>query len=273
MARDIENKEWLNDYPQLKQVNTKNPFSVPDSYFEELDERITSAIKLDELKNTISTDCFTLPQNYFENLSDNIQSRIAVEDALNTENTGLNVPANYFEELSNNIQSRIAVEELLNTDNASLNVPTNYFEDLSSKIQSRIAVEEAVANAADTLTVPPAYFERLNKEILNKTVNQEVVKRKGVVIRMMSSRVFKYATAACVLVMIGTGVFFQMQSPESVHDSSFLHKQLSTIPVSDIQAYLRENVDGGDTQNAVTSENLPVSADELQAALDNYTEE
>jgi hypothetical protein len=304
MASDIEKKEWLNDYPQLKQVSTKNPFTLPDGYFEGLDERITSAIKLDELKSSSRTEGFTVPENYFEelsnniqsriaveealditatgltvpenyfeNLSSNIQSRIVVEEALNSEENNFSVPANYFEELSNNIQSRIAVEELLNTEENNFTVPANYFDELNSKIQSRLVIEEALVNAADTLTVPEGYFNKLNKDILNKTVNQDIVKRKSVVIRMISSAAFKYATAACFLLMIGTGVFLQMQSPESIHDRSFLHKELSAIPVSDIQDYLEENVDGGDTQHTVTSESLPVSAAELKAALQDYTDQ
>jgi hypothetical protein len=303
MASEKENKEWLNEYTLLKQVNTNNPFTVPDSYFSGLDERIRSAIKLDELKNSISPDCFTVPENYFENLSNNIQSRIAVEEildktpegltvpenyfenlssniqsrvaveeVLNTEDTGHTVPANYFENLSNNIQSRIAVEELLNTDNG-LTVPANYFEELSSKIQSRLVVEEALVNAEDTFTVPQDYFAQLNQNILNKTVKQDAVKRKGAVIRMLSSTAFKYATAACLILTVGVGAFLKLESPEAIHDRSFLHKELSNIPVSDIQNYLEETVDGGDTQHTVTSENLSVSPDELKAALQDYTDQ
>jgi hypothetical protein len=152
-------------------------------------------------------------------------------------------------------------------------VPVNYFEDLSINIQSRLVVEDAVANSADTFTVPPGYFEHLSKKISNKTVNEDIVKSKGAVIRIMSTRIFKYATAACVLLTIGAGVFFQIQAPKSAHDSSFLHKQLSDIPVTDIQDYLNENVDGGDTQNALTSESLHISPSELEAALEDYTEE
>ncbi|MCC8423923.1 hypothetical protein [Mucilaginibacter sp. UR6-11] len=304
MARDIENKEWLNDYARLKQVSTKNPFTVPDSYFEGLDERIISAIKLDELKNSISPDCFVVPENYFEELGSNIKSRIAIEEILDTtatgltvpenyfgelsgniqsriaieeltgrEAAGLTVPENYFEQLSSNIQSRIAVEELLNNEDTGLTVPANYFEDLSSKIRSRLVVEEALANAEDAFTVPQDYFNRLNQNILNKTVNQDIVKRKSAVIRVLSSTAFKYATAACFVAMIGTGVFLQMESPEAVHDRSFLHKELSTIPVTDIQNYLEQNVDGSDTQHTVANENLPVSPDELKAALQDYTDQ
>jgi len=304
MASEIENKEWLNDYEALKQVSTKNPFTLPNGYFDELDERITSAIKLDELKNSISPDCFTVPENYFDELSSNTQSRIAVDDLinikangltvpenyfdrlssniqsritveelLNIEHTGLTVPANYFDELGGNIQSNIAVNELINAENTGLTVPANYFEELNSKIQSRLLVEKALVNAEDAFTVPEDYFTRLNKNILNKTVNQDIVKRKSAVIRMISSTVFKYATAACVVLMLGTGAFLRLESPTAIHNRSFLHKELSTIPVSDIQDYLEQNLDGGDTQHTVTSENLPVSADELKTALQDYTDQ
>ncbi len=257
---------------ELKSSIPTDGFTVLENYFEELSNNIQSRIAVEEALDITATG-LTVPDNYFENLSNNIQSRITVEEALNTEENGFTVPANYFEELSNNIQSRIVVEELLNTETTGLTVPANYFEGLSNKIQSRLVIEEALVNAENTLTVPEGYFNKLNKDILNKTVNQSIVKRKSVVIRMVSSTAFKYATAACFLLMIGTGVFLQMQSPEAIHDRSFLHKELSAIPVTDIQDYLEENVDGGDTQHTVTSESLPVSADDLKAALQDYTDQ
>ncbi|WP_214071580.1 hypothetical protein [Mucilaginibacter sp. dw_454] len=299
----MENKEWLNDYEQLKRISTTNPFKVPEGYFNELSDRINMAIKLDEMKNTISPDHFTVPQNYFENLADNIQSRIVVEELLNLENTGLTVPEDYFNELSSNIQSRIAVEEaLLNSDegltvpegyfetlndniqaqltvaelmmaDSGLTIPEGYFENLSNSIQSRIAVEEVMAGTTDTFTVPEGYFNRLNKEILNQTVNKDVVKRKGAVIRMLSTNAFKYATAACLVLMVGGGVFLKVESPEAIHDRSFLHKELSTIPVSDIQNYLEQNMDGSDTQHTVATEDLSVNTDDLKAALQDYTDQ
>lgn len=303
MARDMENKEWLNDYERLKQVSKTNPFKVPDGYFNELPERITSAIKLDEMKNNISTDVFAVPENYFENLAANIQSRITVEEILDTQNTGLTVPVNYFNELSNNIKSRVAIagaigdspgnltvpegyfEELNNniksriavaealSTGTGLTVPDDYFENLSSNIQSRIVVENAMAGIENTLTVPEGYFNRLNKDILNKTVNKNTVKRKSALIRVLSSNAFKYATAACFIAIIGTGVVMQIESPEAVHDRSFLHKELSNIPVSDIQNYLEQNVDGTETQHTMATENLPVNTDDLKAALQDFTDQ
>jgi hypothetical protein len=296
MISDMENKEWLNDYPALKQVNKNNPFTVPTGYFDELGKRITARIYLEELKNKMPLSGFTVPENYFEELNSNIQSRVNIEKTLGTENTGFTVPENYFEELSSNIQSRIFVEEALkgdtgfavpenyfeelssniqsrvfveealNVEHTGFTVPENYFEELNSQITSRIFVEEALMNADETLTVPQDYFNKLNQSILNKTVNQVVVKRKEAVIRrMFSSTAFKYATAACLMIMAGTGIILQRAfTPEAIHNRSYLHKELSNIPVGDIKTYLE--LDADDTQHTLNSDvDLDdVSLDDLQ---------
>ncbi|MGZ3754512.1 MAG: hypothetical protein ACXVAY_08540 [Mucilaginibacter sp.] len=301
MTRDLENREWLNEYPSLKQVNKNNPFLVPDGYFNELGGRVTSAITIDALKNKMPLSGFVVPDNYFEELSDNIQSRVNIDTSLSRESgfevpdnyfdelsaniqskinlnntagndTGFTVPDKYFEQLSASIQSRVFVEEALNASNESFVVPENYFEELSSTIQSRIFVEEALITSEQAFTLPQDYFDNLNKKILNKTVNLEQVKRKGVVIRMFRSTAFKYATAACLALMIGTGIFIrQFNDPAAVHKRSFLHKQLSNVPVSEIESYLDLNVEPTDTQHIVASDDLSVDGAGLNQALQNYT--
>ena len=300
MTKDMENKEWLDDYSALKQVAQSNPFTVPGGYFDELGQRIISSIKLDELKHKMplsgftvpenyfeelnnniqirlniekalgtENSGFTVPENYFEELSGNIQSRIFVVDALNIENTGFTVPENYFEELSGNIQSRIFIEEALNVENTGFTVPQNYFEDLSSQIQSRIFVEEALITTDETLSVPQNYFAHLNKSILNKTVNQDTAKRKGVVVRMFSSTAFKYAAAACLMVMVGTGVFLkQFFDPEAVHNRSYLHKQVAKVPIDEIEEYLQLNAD--ETLHSAAVDPESASVDDLDNTLQNY---
>ena len=239
----MENREWLNEYSALKQVDQTNPFTVPDGYFSELDERITAAIKLDELKNNISPDFFTVPQNYFEELSGNIQSRIVIEAKLDAENTGFTVPADYF-------------------------------EDLSAQIKSRVFVEEALNDTSEKFTVPQNYFAELNKNILNKTANRETVKRKGAVIRFITSNAFKYATAACIILTIGAGVFFRPSAgTTSSHENSYLHKQLSSLPADEIQGYLQLNVDANDAQHTVSAEGIQVNDNDLKAALQEYADD
>lgn len=293
MKSESGNREWLDEFMSLKQVNPKNPFTVPPGYFDELEQRITSAVKLGELK---SGEGFTVPKNYFDELSNNIQSRINLEELKKADN--FTVPPNYFDELSNNIQSRINLEELKAT--SDFTVPENYFDDLSNNIQSRINIEayvnndahghvvpqdyfdklelqinarvlvEEAINETETFTVPADYFDKLNKAIINKTINQDIVKRKGIVRKMYASKAFKYAAAACFAIVVGTGLLLNQPSNRAnSHNNSFLHKQLSTVPTSDIQSYLQDDVDANDTQHTVIDENAPVNTNSLNSALQN----
>ena len=284
----MDNREWLDDYESLKRINAKNPFTVPSGYFNELAQHITSRIRLEELKssstgftlpenyfeqlssniqsririneavNTENTG-FTVPENYFDELGSNITSRITVEAALNPEHEGFNVPENYFEDLSNNIQSRLIIEQHVNNEAEDFTVPANYFDELSNNIQSRIAVEEHISMEAESFTVPENYFEQLSQSILNKTVNQDdakvvtmpvTVKKKGVIRRLIVSSTFRYATAACFALVLGIGIVVKNAStPAAKHDHSFLHEQLSTVPVDEIKSYLQLHMDATDTRS------------------------
>ena len=233
----MENKDWLNDYKLLKQINPANPFTVPEGYFDSLRDRIASYKNLTELNKNDSNGGFTVPENYFDALAGDIQSRIAVEEALN------------------------------NTE-AGFVVPEGYFDNLQQQINSRILVEEALGGSTEYFTVPDGYFNQLNKDILNKTVN-----RKGVVRKLFASTAVKYATAACFALIIGGGILLnQLSSPADVHKNSFLHKQLSTVPIDEIKNYLQLNEDAGETQQTVVTQGAPVDDKELKNALQNYVD-
>ncbi|MHB8208118.1 hypothetical protein [Mucilaginibacter sp.] len=296
MKSESGNREWLDEFMSLKQVNTNNPFTVPPGYFDESEQQIISAIKLNELKSDKS---FTVPENYFDELNNNIQSRINLEELKSKED--FIVPQNYFDELSSNIQSRINLEELKSGE--EFTVPKNYFDELSSNIQSRINIEDYVNNdahghavpqayfnnleqqinarilieetvSAEEFSVPADYFDKLNKAILNKTVNQDIVKRKGLVRRMYATNTFKYAAAACFAVFVGTGLLLsRLSAPANNHNSSFLHAQLSTVSTSDIQNYLQNDVDANETQHTVIDENTPVNTNSLTNALQDNTDD
>jgi len=256
-------------------------FTIPEGYFDELAANIQSRIAIEETVGN-AEEGFAVPGGYFDELSANIQSRIAVEEALVGADNGFAVPEGYFNDLSANIQSRIAIEEALADVQEGFAVPEGYFEALSANIQSRIAVEEAFVGADNGFAVPEGYFEMLNESILAKTVNagQEATvvpinRNRGLVRRMVRSTVFKYATAACFAVAIGGGILlFQSPSPsaDSAHKNSFLHKQLSDVPVNDIKSYLDLNVDAGDTQQTVASEGTNVDDADLKNALKNYAD-
>jgi hypothetical protein len=238
MTSDIGNREWLNDSEPLKRVSPNNPFTVPDGYFNELNERIVSGIRLNDLKQNSQQE-FTVPENYFNELSGTIMSRINIEQALN-QPTGFTTP-------------------------------DNYFEDLTAQIQSRVRVEEAVASVEGTMAVPDGYFEKLNKNILNKTVNQDAIKRKTIIRRMYNSPIFKYATAACFIAIIGAGVFFrQSADPVKKHRTSYLHKALSNVSDQDLQNYLRLYADGNESLHIIQANGLSVNDAQIQSDLNTY---
>jgi len=237
MKSEMENKDWLNEYVSLKQINPANPFTVPAGYFDDLGDRIVAFKNLDELKSKGFSDGFTVPDKYFEELTGNIQSRIAIKSALNSDDDGFAVPEGYF-------------------------------ENLQQQIQGRIFVEEALGEPAEHFAVPEGYFDKLNESILNKTVNEGTVKPSGgIVRRLYASNFFKYATAACVTLALGGGILLSELTGSVVeHNGTFLHKQLSDVSVDDLKSYLELNSDPSDTQQAVVAD---VAADDqsLEDAL------
>lgn len=302
MNSERGHREWLDEYMSLKQVNPNNPFTVPDGYFDELEQQIVSYIKLDELKTGSPSNGFAVPENYFDELSNNISARITIEEAADKEATGFTVPEEYFDELSQQIQSRVTVEEGLNKSEDAFTVPQGYFDELSQNIQSRIAVEEALDKSEDTFSVPKGYFEelsqniqsriaveealnqeeafavpvdyfdKLTENILDKTVNQpaekkEVVKpKKGIVRQLFTSHTFRYATAACITLAVGATILLTQNNAPEDHNHSFLHKSLSQVSVDDIKDYIQSNVDQNDS-HALMDDSKQVNADNLSSDL------
>jgi hypothetical protein len=255
----------------LKQVNPNNPFSVPEGYFDSLDEQVLSKIKLEEFKNK---NGFTVPEGYFDELPGNIRARIAIEEVSEKE-AGFSVPEGYFDELAGNIQSRIAVEEALNKEDAGFAVPDGYFENLEQQIQSRIVVEEAVEAQPAGFDIPEGYFDGLTANIQAKIITIEhKPERRGIVRQLFSPAAFKYAVAACLVLAIGGTLYLNQGStdPEQVHKKSFLHRSLSAIPSADIQNYLESHLDVSDTKTLMDASKPADAANlsrDLQDALDS----
>jgi len=276
MKDERENMEWINEYQTLKRVNPVNPFVVPDSYFSEMEGQVMAQIRLGGFNAAHPGQQFKVPDNYFNELEQNIQSRIAIDEVLSNDK-GFTVPADYFNELEQNIQSRIAIDELLSNEKG-FTVPTDYFNSLEQNIQSRIAIDELLNNSEsftvpadyfneleqniqsriaieqhveeESFAVPAGYFEALESKILQQTVLQTgrpaVKEERGVVVKMWTKHAFKYASAACFSLIIGTVLFmseFNTNSKSASHQHSYLHKVVSKIPNDEIEAYLQLNTD------------------------------
>ncbi|TSD67828.1 hypothetical protein FFF34_010700 [Inquilinus sp. KBS0705] len=268
MKSDMENNEWADEEMSLKRFTKNNPFTVPVGYFEDAGKRILSLVKLEELKSDDAAMGFNLPQGYFTQLGDNIQSRINVE-AIAGPDAAFTVPEGYFDDLSSRIQSRINIDALVNAEESGFTVPENYFEDMQSQISSRIAVEEALETNTGAFTVPDGYFDKLNKSILNKTVNQDMVIRKTIVRKLFASNTFKYATAACLALVIGAGVFLRDAPTTVAHNHTYLHSQLSGVPVDEIKDYLELHMDANDTRSLMENDKQ-INTEALDADLQDY---
>ena len=237
----MENKDWLNEYMSLKQINPANPFTVPAGYFDDLGDRIVALRNLDELKDKGFSDGFEVPPNYFEELTRNIQSRITIESAM--------------------------------ADEPGFAIPEGYFDDLQQQIESRIFVEEALNGPVEQFAVPEGYFEKLNKSILDKTVNLDTVSREkvksgGIVRKLYASNFFKYATAACVTLALCGGILLSELTGSVVeHKGTFLHKELSQVPVDDIRSYLELNGDMTEAQQTEAIGDEAIDDQQLENAL------
>ncbi|MCO5934056.1 hypothetical protein NAF17_00770 [Mucilaginibacter sp. RB4R14] len=268
MKSDMENNEWAGDEMSLERFSKETPFTVPSGYFEEAGKRILSLIKLNELKSDDMAQGFAVPTNYFEELNTNIQSRINIEAIAGTEEKIFAVPTGYFDQLTQNIQSRINIETAASSEAENFSVPAGYFDNLQQQITARIAVEELLVKEP-AFTVPDNYFEQLNRDILNKTINQEAVIRKTIVRKLWASNTFKYATAACLLLIVGTGAFLREAQQPVTHSQTLLHKQVSNIPVDEIKDYLELNIDANDTRGLMDNDKQ-INTDALDADLQDY---
>lgn len=270
---DMDNKDWLNDYMSLKQVNPDCPFTVPVGYFDELHQRTMSRAALDKISE--NGDGFAVPENYFNDMRSNLQSRTRIEETLANTAEGFTVPENYFEELQANVQSRVNIEEAMYQHAEGFTVPENYFDDLQQQIMSRVAVEEALAAQPEGFTVPENYFDSLESNIMAKVSSPAARPRHGLVHRMFASGVYRYAAAACITLAVGATILFrQLESPQAIHNRSYIHKALAQVPDEDIIDYLQMHMDAADTRGVMDEADQintsDISAEDLKEYLSTH---
>lgn len=96
----------------------RNPFIVPNGYFDDLSKKIQSEINLKE-NHTIDQNPFSVPDGYFDQLSLKIQSQITVENLKGkSPDNGFSVPEKYFDSLQSGILDKIRVENNTSIDHS-----------------------------------------------------------------------------------------------------------------------------------------------------------
>nr|WP_199157506.1 hypothetical protein [Pedobacter sp. ASV2] len=110
MNENIENNDWINEAPTLAAMGKRNPFGVPDGYFDNLNESVFSSVFLENLKEKSTANNFEVPQHYFEELTARLETAITLATIPKAEST-FGVPENYFDSLQNRINSKIEALE------------------------------------------------------------------------------------------------------------------------------------------------------------------
>jgi len=291
---------------EITHADVNAGFTLPEDYFEQLSSNIQSRINIEKVLGE-RAESFTVPQDYFEGLSNHIQSRINVEKTLAEQIKNFIVPVGYFDELSSNIQSRINIEEALGEPTETFIAPQGYFDELNTNIQRRINVEEALGETAENFTIPQGYFDELidniqgrvnlekaadaehnvfavpqgyfnelQKNTLSQTTNKQhakVVKmpsRESVVRKLISTAAFKYASAACIALFVGIAVYVREAAEPATHDHTYLHKQLSEVPASEIRSYLETQTGATQTERQVIADGTQFDDAALSSALQDY---
>jgi hypothetical protein len=122
-----KSEEILNELkaisPVLAEIDKTNVFRVPEGYFDDFDEKITTVVFLhQDKKNNFQK----VPEGYFDSLSSTIISRIKNEDENADNEIKLISPALYY----------LKEEKVFS-------IPDGYFDNLSDKILYRINHQDA----------------------------------------------------------------------------------------------------------------------------------
>ncbi|WP_293881932.1 hypothetical protein [Sphingobacterium sp. UBA1498] len=241
---------------QVKLVESKDTvFEVPEGYFDNLYDVIVCKIAEDNLKSQVIVDGFEIPENYSSELSGSILSQIS-EDALKEKvsSDGFTMPHDYNHVLENSIFSRIAEHELKDTVlTDGFLTPVDHEKTLELTILSRIA-EEKLKETVDTTNfdVPQHYFENLSDRIINAV--QEVEKDVTPIHRIGRPKKWyaRYAVAASFAAMLSMGGYWGYQylqqnvvAADGITEEQ-LSQHLSEIPKQEIINYLAASASGDD---------------------------
>ena len=124
------------------------------------------------------------------------------------------VPEGYFEDLPHRISNAVYLEKIkAEAVGSGFTTPANYFNELSEHIKTELLTEKikAAAPASDDYAVPANYFEQLQSNILSKTIYETKTSHSPRVVRLWHSKLLKYASAACFIIMSMTGIYFYQQ--------------------------------------------------------------
>lgn len=158
------------------------------------------------------------------------------------------VPTNYFEELEERINQSVFMSSLEKSASNGFTTPPEYFETLSNQIISQAKLSTMVSEPQG-FGIPDGYFEQLQQNIAAKTTDTKKT------VKLWHQPLFKYAVAACLVIMSTTGWFANKQYQSHQLRKTELAKEqlLYDIDESVIIEYVQE-AQQGKTGNVTDSE-------------------
>jgi hypothetical protein len=178
------------------------------------------------------------------------------------------VPSKYFDSLSETLHSISLIESVRFENEEEFSFPKGYFKELEKHIKTKTALENS-QNLPKTIgfRTPEDYFSDLTQKIEAKIKQQDVPIKKSIFKSWIS-----YSAAACITMIIGSVVYFNLKSDSITSD-------LSNIPDQEIINYLQIHSTVSDNQFII--ENLSddglqqvsndISVQEIEQYINNNT--
>ena len=105
------NENWQEHAPTLAAMEKTNPFSIPDGYFEEMQQQLHSRIRIRQFDD--NENVFKIPDDYFETLEEKLIAISKLEGVKGKSLTEiLRGPQGYFDTLEQRIKAKLEAEEL-----------------------------------------------------------------------------------------------------------------------------------------------------------------
>lgn len=176
------------------------------------------------------------------------------------------ISEDYFAELARHIKTSIFLSSL--NQQSGFIVPAKYFEGLAQKINTKLASTRVLGQPVKNtgFDVPLGYFESLPQRIEFKIKAQQKPKK------IWQHRWIKYASAACLALICGSGFYFNYHQPSQLLantdlqnenilydiDESMIMEQIiekqqhpasQEISSSDVENYILNNFSSADIRN------------------------
>lgn len=170
----------------------------------------------------------------FDEVNESWEEQAPMLAAMEKENPFL-LPPGYFEKMAEQLNAQINISQSV-TVGSILKAPENYFDNLEERISSVIKLKQLKeSDVAEIFNIPENYFNTLEGKITSK-INSESSQPK---IRKLISKWTTYAAAACIMGIIGVGVYLNVKSND-------IESQFSKLPSDEIVNYLQLYSDVGD---------------------------